>query len=189
MQILAKALSCLATFPKNTAVFRQKIPTFSKALNCSEHLLDACRKQTLQMFSLDCKVTVPCWVIALNCQKWHHFHKGSHCELCKCEWSRVSRFTLWWCFLSHCLLVPLGHVSPKQTTSLGPSRIFWLVLSFCCYHSHQMSQRSQVSRVTENTTEVDAVKAHYRLILILSTIAIVNCTVGMYFLILPATAV
>ena len=77
VQILAKALSCLATFPKNTAVFRQKIPKFSKASNCSEHLLDACRKQTLQMFTLDCKVTVPCWGIALNCQKWHHVHQGS----------------------------------------------------------------------------------------------------------------
>ena len=86
VQILAKALSCLATFPKNTAVFRQKIPKFSKASNCSEHLLDACRKQTLQMFMLDCKATVSCWVIALNCQKWHHVYKGSLCELRKCEW-------------------------------------------------------------------------------------------------------
>ena len=131
VQILAKALSCLATFPKNTAVFRQKIPTFSKALNCSEHLLDACRKQTLQMFSLDCKVTVPCWVIALNCQKWHHFHKGSHCELCKCEWSRVSRFTLWWCFLNLIVFWSLWVMSRPNKLQVSDPRfliglVFWL---------------------------------------------------------------
>ena len=97
---------------------------------------------------------------------------------CECEWSKVSRFTLWYSVGS--CLTQTNYKSP-------PSGVFWLVLSFCCYHSHQMSQRSQVSRgslkipwtgwCSKGTLSIDFNTVNK------------NCTVGMYFLILPATAV
>ena len=40
---------------ENTNIFT----LYSKTLNCSEHVLDACKNETLEMFTLDRRVTVP----------------------------------------------------------------------------------------------------------------------------------